>query len=44
MIVTQDQSPGQQFHSQSSPVDLAAVEGQRNGKFSQNVSLVRMVN
>ena len=37
MIVTQDQSPGQQLHSQSSPGDLAAVEGQRNGKFCQNV-------
>ena len=44
MIVTQDQSPGQQLHSQSSPRDLAAVEGQRNGKFNQNVSLVRIIN
>ena len=31
-----DSGPGQQLHSQSSPGDLAAVEGQRNGKFSQN--------
>ena len=31
-----DSGPGQQLHSQSSP-------GERNGKFSQNVSLYRMV-
>ena len=31
--------PGQQLHSQSSPGDLAVVEGQKNGKFSQNVKL-----
>ena len=28
--------PGKQLHSQSSPGDLAAAEGQRNGKFSVN--------
>ena len=28
--------PGQQLHSQSSPGDLAVVEGQRNVKFSVN--------
>ena len=28
--------PGQQLHSQFSPGDLAVVEGQRSGKFSQN--------
>ena len=28
-----------QLHSQSSPGDLAVVEGQRNGKFSQNGKL-----
>ena len=32
MIVTQDL-----VNSQSSPGDLPVVEGQRNGKFSQNV-------
>ena len=31
-----DSGPGQQLHSQSSPEDLALVEGQRNCKFSQN--------
>ena len=31
-----DSGPGQQVHFQFSPGDLAAVEGQRNGKFSQN--------
>ena len=31
-----DSGPG---HSQSSPGDLAVVEGQRNGKFSQNGKL-----
>ena len=32
-----DSGPGQQLYSQSSPGDLAVVEGQRNGKFSLNV-------
>ena len=31
-----DSGPGRQLHSQSSLGDLAAVEGQRNGKFNQN--------
>ena len=31
-----DSGPGQQFHSQSSTGNLAVVQGQRNGKFSQN--------
>ena len=31
-----DSGPGQQLHSQSSPGDLAVVEGQRNGKFNLN--------
>ena len=34
-----DSGPGQQLHSQSSPGDLTVVEGQRNGKFSQNGKL-----
>ena len=34
-----DSGPGQQLYSQSSPGDLAVVEGQRNGKFSQNCKL-----
>ena len=29
-----DSGPGQQLHSQSSPRDLAVVEGQKNGKFN----------
>ena len=29
-----DSGPGQQLHSQSSPGDLAVVEGQRNSMFS----------
>ena len=33
--------PGQQLHSQSSPGDLAVVEGQRNVKFSVNGKLGR---
>ena len=36
IIVTQDPV---KLHSQSSPGDLAVVEGQRNGKFSQNGKL-----
>ena len=32
-IYDSDSGPG---HSQSSPGDLAVVEGQRNGKFNQN--------
>ena len=38
-----DSGPGQQLYSQSSPGDLAVVEGQRNGKFSQNGKLVTHV-
>ena len=34
-----DSGPGQQLHSQSSPGDLAVVEGHRNGKLSQNCKL-----
>ena len=34
-----DSRPGEQLHSQSSPEDLAVVEGQRNGKFGQNGEL-----
>ena len=34
-----DSGPGQQLHSQSSPGDQAVVEGQRDGKFSQNGKL-----
>ena len=34
-----DSGPGQQLNSQSSPGDQTAVEGQRNGKFSQNGKL-----
>ena len=37
MIVTHDLVNN--FFSQSSPGDLTAVEGQRNGKFSQNSKL-----
>ena len=29
-----DSGPGQQLYYQSSPGDLAAVEGQRNGRFT----------
>ena len=32
--------PGQQLHYQSSPGDLAVVEGQRNGKFRSKVAHV----
>ena len=31
-----DSGPGQELHFQSSPGDLAVVEGQKNGKFNQN--------
>ena len=34
-----DSGPGQQLHSQSSPGDMAVVEGQKNGKFSLNGKL-----
>ena len=34
-----DSGPGQQLHSQSPPGDLAGVEGQSSGKFSQNGKL-----
>ena len=34
-----DSGFGQHLHSQSSPGDLAVVEGQRNGKFSRNGKL-----
>ena len=38
-IYDSDSGPGRQLYSQSSPGDLAAVEVQRNGKFSQNGKL-----
>ena len=31
-----ESGPGQQLHSQYSHGDLVMIEGQRNGKFSQN--------
>ena len=34
-----DSGSGEQLHSQSSPGDLAVVEGQRSGMFSQNGKL-----
>ena len=36
VLYDSDSGPGQQLHSQSSPEDLAVIEGHRNGKFSQN--------
>ena len=46
MLVTRS-GPGQQLHSQSSPGDLAVIEGQRNGYLkliqSEELSLVRMI-
>ena len=36
-----DSGPGQQLHYQSSPRDLAVIEGQRNVNFSQNGELGR---
>ena len=38
-IYDSDSGSGLQLHSQSSPGDLTVVEGQRNGKFSQNGKL-----
>ena len=35
-LYVSDSGPGQQPYFQSSPGDLAVVEGQRNGKFSLN--------
>ena len=35
-LYDRDSEHGQQLHSQSSPGDMAVLEKQRNGKFSQN--------